>query len=371
MTEVITEKNLQEYETFIANHSKGHFMQSSLWSKQKPDWNWVAIARRDIDGIITGTLAMLIRKVPGMPYTLMYCCRGPVCDIDDKDTILDLLEGAKQLARTFRCYCIKLDPDVTNDRTDFRDLLLSRGYRLIGDGKNFEGIQPRFVFRLSIEGKSEDELMAFFSTKTRYNIRLAQRKGVEVKLAHEKEALDAFAALMLDTGVRDGFVTRPRSYFANILKNLGQHARLYMAYHDGVPIAGTLAIHFGDKVWYLYGASSNEHRNLMPNYLLQWNMIKWAAELKCKIYDFRGVSGDLSEDNPLYGLYRFKRGFNGDFCEFLGEFDCVLNPVIYAGVDVGRKAMNWAMTTRYRIKNRIKVRANAASQVGSDGPSEE
>ena len=74
-----------------------------------------------------------------------------------------------------------------------------------------------------------------------------------------------------------------------------------MAYSEGEAIAGTIAVHFGDKVWYLYGASSNSHRNLMPNYLLQWEMIRWAVETGCRLYDFRGISGDLSEENHLYG----------------------------------------------------------------------
>jgi lipid II:glycine glycyltransferase (peptidoglycan interpeptide bridge formation enzyme) len=94
-----------------------------------------------------------------------------------------------------------------------------------------------------------------------------------------------------------------------------------MADFEGQPIAGTLAFLFGDKAWYIYGASSNSHRNVMPNYLIQWSMIEWAKSNNCTMYDFRGVSGDLSEDNPLYGLYRFKKGFNGDFTEFIGEFD--------------------------------------------------
>ena len=114
--------------------------------------------------------------------------------------------------------------------------------------------------------------MASFHQKWRYNIRLAVKKGVEVRVCG-KEMVPDFARIMLTTGVRDGFVTRPPEYFANMLDNLGEHARLYMAFHEGQPIAGTLAIHYGDKVWYLYGASSNEHRNLMPNYLLQWSMI--------------------------------------------------------------------------------------------------
>lgn len=326
-------------------------MQSSLWAKQKPDWGWVAIIRRDQSGNIVGSLATLIRRVPGLPFTLMYGCRGPVCHSDDRETLDDLLAGVKHLARSFKSYCIKLDPDVDVGDSVFVEALAAHGYKRQGQGKNFEGAQPRFVFRLDIGGKTEDELMSSFTSKTRYNIRLAARKGVEARLVNH-DGIDDFSALMIETGVRDGFVTRPASYFRNMLDNLGEHARLYMAYHEGKPIAGTLAIHFGDKVWYLYGASSNEDRNLMPNYLLQWEMIKWGASLGCNIYDFRGVSGDLSEDNPLYGLYRFKRGFNGDFCEFVGEFDNVISPLIYNAVDLGMKAMNWSMKKKYQFKNR-------------------
>ena len=160
-----------------------------------------------------------------------------------------------------------------------------------------------------------------------------------------------FARLMLETGVRDGFVTRQPEYFAQMLDNLGEHCRLYMAFHEDVPIAGTLAIHYGDKVWYLYGASSNEHRNLMPNYLLQWRMIQWAVETKCRVYDFRGVSGDLSEDNPLYGLYKFKKGFGGEFTEFVGEMDLVLNRPVYFAVEHGTNLLKEVRKKRYLKKN--------------------
>jgi lipid II:glycine glycyltransferase (peptidoglycan interpeptide bridge formation enzyme) len=229
----------------------------------------------------------------------------------------------------------------------------SLGFRLKDGGKNFEAIQPKYVFRLNVEGKTCDELMAAFHQKTRYNIRVAVKKGVEVKI-EGKEAVPAFADLMLTTGVRDGFVTRQPQYFADMLDNLGEHARLYMAYHEGKPIAGTLAIHYGDKVWYLYGASSNEDRNLMPNYLLQWSMIQWAVELGCRVYDFRGVSGDLSEDNPLYGLYKFKKGFSGDFVEFIGEMDLVLNRAVYFAVEHGTNVFKELRKKVYLIKNRGK-----------------
>ena len=353
MTEIVTERNVQEYEEFVKSHPKGHFMQSTLWAKQKPDWRWVAMLYRDDAGAIRGSLAFLIRKVPGLPFTLMYGCRGPVCDPSDRETIAALLTGAKQLARTFRAYCVKLDPDVLKSDEAFRSILAENRFVQKQEGQNFEGIQPRFVFRLNVGGKTPEEVMAAFSSKTRYNIRVAERNGVEVRIADEA-GLDDFSALMIETGVRDNFVTRPRSYFAKMLENLGGHARLYMAYHEGTAVAGTLAIRYGDKVWYLYGASSNEHRNLMPNYLLQWNMIRWAIESGCRIYDFRGVSGDLSEDNPLYGLYRFKKGFGGDFCEFVGEYDYIPDPVAYRAIGYGQKLMNRAMKTRYMLKNRKK-----------------
>ena len=134
-------------------------------------------------------------------------------------------------------------------------------------------------------------------------------------------------ALMDTTGERDGFTVRGEAYFKQLLEALGDHAALHVAYLEDKPIAGTIAIYYGDKTWYLYGASSNEHRDAMPNYLLQWHMIQDAIALGHRIYDFRGVSGDLSEDNPLYGLYRFKKGFSGDYTKFTGLFIYRIKPL--------------------------------------------
>ena len=354
MYEFITEKTLPEYEAFVQSHPKGNFAQSYLWGKQKPMWQWDAIAVRGEDGAIRGSLAVMTRKVPGIGRTLMYGCRGPVCDLDDRETFSQLLDGARALAKKYKSYVIKIDPDVPSSNTAFSSMLQSFGFRAKEGGKNFEAIQPRYVFRLNVEGKTEEELLANFHQKWRYNIRLAERKGVTVRVCG-KEMVPAFSDLMLTTGVRDGFVTRKPEYFAAMLDNLGEHARLYMAFDpNDTPIAGTLAIHYGDKVWYLYGASSNEHRNLIPNYLLQWRMIQWAVETNCRIYDFRGVSGDVSEDNPLYGLFRFKQGFGGDFTEFVGEMDLVLSPVIYWAVEHGTSVFKELRKQVYLIRNRGK-----------------
>ncbi len=351
MVEFVTKETIKEYEDFVSSHPKGHFLQSYAWGKQKPEWVWEGLFVRNDEGDICGAMSVLIRRAPSLPYTIMYGARAPVCDIHDEKVLSELMDGAKQLAKKHRAYCLKLDPDVLVSDTEFSDIMKRLGFKRRDTGKNFSGIQPRFVFRLDVDGKSEDELMNSFHSKTRYNIRVAERKGVEIRLCG-KEAVADFSRIMLETGVRDGFVVRNADYFENMLDNLGENCRLYMAYSEGVPIAGTLAIHYGDKVWYLYGASSNEHRNLMPNYLLQWTMIKWAAELGCRIYDFRGVSGDISEDNPLYGLYRFKKGFNGEFCEFVGEFDFVFNKPLNFIIEKGEFIYRKLRKQLFMFKNR-------------------
>lgn len=352
MSEIITKEQIPEYETFLQSHPKGHFAQSVLWAKQKPMWHWEAIVSRDSKGAIRGSMAVLIRKIiPGLPYTMMYACRGPVTDLDDTETLKDLVDGAKKLAKKHHSYVIKIDPDVPSSETEYAAALQSLGFSPTGGGATFDAIQPQYVFRLNTEGKTSEELLAALPQSTRRKVRTGPKKGVTTKICG-KEAVPDFARLMLETGVRDGFVTRDASYFENMLDNLGEHARLYMAYYEGQAIAGTLAIWYGDKVWYLYGASANEHRNLMPNYLLQWNMIEWAVEKGCRLYDFRGVPGQVGEDHPLYGLYKFKLGFGGDYVEFVGEMDLVLKPFINWFINTGKPIfMHWRHKL-YMLKNK-------------------
>lgn len=352
MSEIITKEQIPEYEAFLQSHPKGHFAQSILWAKQKPMWKWEAIVSRDKDGRIKGSLAVLIRKIiPGMPFTMMYGCRGPVTDLDDKETLADLVDGAKRLAKKYHSYVVKIDPDVPSEETAYTESLEALGFHLTGGGATFDAIQPQYVFRLNTQGKTSEELLMSLPQSTRRKVRAGAKKGVTVEIKG-KEAVPDFARLMLETGVRDGFVTREASYFENMLDNLGEHARLYMAYYEGQAIAGTLAIWYGDKVWYLYGASSNEHRNLMPNYMLQWSMIEWAVEKGCRLYDFRGVPGRVGEDHPLYGLYKFKLGFGGDYVEFVGEMDMVLNKPVNWMITKGKPIFMDVRKKLYLLKNK-------------------
>ncbi len=340
-----------EYEEFVESCPKCNFSQSTMWAKVKTDWNFEAVIVRDKDGKIEGTIGVLVRQVPVFKAKMLYSPRGPVCDIHNEDVLKRLFDGVNELAKKHKAYIFKIDPDVKSDDAEFARICKKIGLTMPVDSKNFEGIQPRYVFRLYLDGRNEEELLASFHQKTRYNIRVAIKKGVEVKI-EDTSKVEEFYNIMLETGIRDNFVIRNAAYFKRLLEALGEHARLYMAYLDGKAIAGTIAIHYGDKVWYLYGASSDSYRNVMPNYLLQYEMIKWAVEKNCRVYDFRGVSGDISEDNPLYGLYRFKKGFNGEFTEFIGEMSMIYRPMLNSFLKVAEKSYRRLNMIKFKLKNK-------------------
>lgn len=175
---------------------------------------------------------------------------------------------------------------------------------------------------LDIKDKSCDEVFANFKSKWRYNIRLAMRKGVECKFCGEDE-LDDFMELMKETGRRDGFEIRSEEYFRNFLQAFHGNAKLCITKLDGKVLSGALLVNYANVASYVYGCSSNEYRKYMPNYLMQWTMIKYAIESGCHTYDFCGIPYWYDETHKNYGVYRFKQGFNGKVKTYAGEFDYV------------------------------------------------
>ena len=319
-----------QMEAFIAAHENGHFLQSPRWAQVKQSWRWMGVLAVEED-VIVGAMSLLIRPLP-LGFSVLYAPRGPVCNRTDLPIMTVLLDGAREAARKNGGIMLHLDPDEPDTNEEFRKQMLLLGFSE-QQSTAFDNIQPQYVFRLSLFGKTAEELFSTFSAKTRYNIRLAQRRGVELRRYSGNcfvpaEALDAFSRLMEETGQRDGFRVRDRAYFQNLLTALGDNAVLYLAVLEETPVAGSLAIFFGGKAWYLYGASSNTHRNVMPNYLLQWEMIQESLRRGCRLYDFRGVSGNLDESDPLYGLYRFKKGFSGRFTKFTGLFTYPYHPIL-------------------------------------------
>lgn len=328
---ILNETEQEFFNQFIAGHPKGHLLQTWEWGEVKAKTGWEPIRLMLYRGEEpVAAISMLKRRIPGIGKSILYAPRGPVARIDDYEVLDRLWQAVRQVGKKEGAIMLKIDPDVPVAEKEFKAYLDRAGFRPAKTAEGFDGTQPRFVFRLNIT-PSEEELFAAFHSKTRYNVRLAARRGVTVRITHNKEGLKTFYEILKITAERDRFLIRSYEYFVALWDLLVENdlAAVFLAEYEGKVIAGTLALILGEKAWYLYGASSNEHRNVMPNYLLQWEMIKWAKGRGCTMYDFRGVSGDLSEDNPLYGLYRFKKGFNGVFTEFVGEYDLVLAPFYY------------------------------------------
>jgi lipid II:glycine glycyltransferase (peptidoglycan interpeptide bridge formation enzyme) len=332
-TRIIDIKEKDRYNSFVSAHPKGHFLQTWEWGEVKRVMGWQPLPLvLEKDGEIRASLLILKRRlpIPGLKRCIFYAPRGPVVDIESQECCQALFSGAERVAKDHGAIFLKIDPDVPNANKDFNKILSLCKFHRNDTGMDFEGVQPAYVFQLDIQASAE-KILENMHSKTRYNIKLAQKKGVTIREAVGKEDLPAFYAILQETAERDRFLIRGYEYFEMIWDQMVENglAQVFLAEYQGRIISATLALILGKKTWYLYGASSNEYRNVMPNYLIQWEMIRWAQERGCKIYDFRGVSGDLDESNPLYGLYRFKKGFNGEMIEFTGDWDRIYSPVFY------------------------------------------
>ncbi len=326
--EILNKEQFNEYEQFVKSHDRGEFTQSALWARVKSDWKFEAVVSRNDNGEIDGACGVYVKKMPIIGASFLYSPKGFICDIHNENVMDNLKLGLDMLAKKYKAHTIKIDPDIPMSDKNFIDYMKSRNFKQIYGEHGFETVQPRFNYRLSLEGKTEDELFANITKKTRYNIRYAIKKGVDIRVKGI-ESIDEFMELYYTTGKRDGFDTRPKDYFIRLLTALGEDARLYIGYYKNIPVCAAIATNYAGKCSYVFGASSNLHRNVMPNYLMQWEMIKWGLGTGCRVYDFLGISGDIEhEDSPMYGLYRFKRGFNGYVDELAGEFDYVYRPVI-------------------------------------------
>lgn len=343
--EILRPEQYGEYEEFVRSHRNGSLMQSVLWHGVKQNWKHDIAVVRAAGGSICAGISVLARKMPGFGTTMLYAPRGPVCDYDDSPLLKELQQGIDQVAKKHNAHIFKMDPDLRVGETNFLEAAQALGYRRFYEPTGFATIQTRFNYRLYFEGRGEEQILADMHSKTRYNIRLAERKGVTVRVG-TKADLDDFMHLMDVTGTRDGFSVRSKDYFETMLDTLGEHIRLYLADYEGKPIAGAITSNYAGKTCYIYGASDNEHRNVMAPYLIQWEMIRWALETGCTVYDFMGVSGNMDENDPLYGLFRFKDGFKGVVDELVGELDYVYKPLVNSLVNRAIACNEWLREKR-------------------------
>jgi lipid II:glycine glycyltransferase (peptidoglycan interpeptide bridge formation enzyme) len=272
-------------------------------------------------------------------------------DPSRSDVLFAFVEGARRFARGRGGLMVKVDPPWEDSRS--AEALSQAGFRPVGGEGGFGGVQPRCVMQLDLQ-RPLDEILASFHHKWRYNIRLAGKKGVVIRKSDDPNDLDTFFRLYEVTARRDGFRGRPRGYFTHMREALGDRLHLFVGEFDGEPLCAALCFHLGDRVWYVYGASADVHRERMPNYLMQWEMISWAHSLGCRWYDFRGVSCTPDDPNDkTAGLNRFKRGFSPRFVRYIGEFDLPLHGPAY-----------WAFTRALPKLQALMKRSRPAATAG-------
>jgi lipid II:glycine glycyltransferase (peptidoglycan interpeptide bridge formation enzyme) len=310
-----------------------HPLQSWTWGQFKSRWGWSAIpCLLTIAESSWNPLAaamVLKRDVPRLPYSVLYVPKGPILDYNDGPLRRVVLAELENVARQENAIFVKIDPDVVKswgveaERPSpigrlFTQELAQRGWR-----PSAEQIQFRNTVELDLR-QSEEELMAAMKQKTRYNIRLAGRKGVTIRHGTPAD-FPAIVQMYQETAVRDQFTIRPAAYYLDAWQSFADAnmAHPLIAEYEGDPIAAVVLIKFDKIVTYMYGASTSKERNRMPAYLLQWEAIRWAKSQGADIYDMWGAPSEFDETDQLWGVWRFKKGFNGQVVRHIGAWDYV------------------------------------------------
>jgi peptidoglycan pentaglycine glycine transferase (the first glycine) len=322
-----------EWDRFVESRH-GHLLQSWTWGEFKSHFRWQAerVAVRDeTSGRLQGVAQVLMR---GLPLGKMaYVPKGPVADPQDRLTWARLLQRLRDFGREQKVAFLKVEPDA-EDHHSLARLFEEEGFRPAG-----RGVQPATTILVNLEG-DEQEILGQMKAKTRYNIGLAERKGVTVRVGDEADVA-IFYELMEETRDRDAFGIHEREYYRQAWRLFapGDQVRLFLAYYEDEPLAGLMAFAFDSRAYYLYGASAERHRNLMPNHLLQWQAMLWARGRGCTSYDLWGIPDEAGEDEEdmeeilgrggLWGVYRFKRGFGGRLLHHSPSYDYVYSPLLY------------------------------------------
>lgn len=297
----------ESWNRYVASAPNTHFQQSWEWGELAPELGSRAVRFGAVrNGDLVGTLQVFVNPISRFGRTYLYVPRGPTACEPSLEVLSPLFEACRRLGIAERAVGIRMEPNVP---AGFREL--HGGFHALGFRPAFPPSQPRSSWMLDI-GPEPDALLAAMKSKTRYNIRLASRKGVSVRRGTPSD-LDAFYDLYAETGARDDFFIQPKRVYERMFQLFRDDGRFCMLFaeHEGELIAAVTLLTQGRTCWYMHGASSNRHRNLMATYLLQWEAIQWARQQGCTLYDFRAVPDLLREDQDMYGVYRFKEGFGG------------------------------------------------------------
>jgi peptidoglycan pentaglycine glycine transferase (the first glycine) len=325
-----------EWDQFLVLHPEAHILQSTPWGELKQHFGWKAIRLRQAD---SGAQILIRRLLPGI--NLAYIPKGPL-----GQEWTSLLPEIDLVCKHQRCVFLKIESDtweITPGNLESR----------IKPPPGFENsqvsIQPPATLVVDLNG-DEPAILGRMKQKTRYNINLALKKGVVIRPSAD---MNIFQSLMEITAQRDQFGVHNLNYYQRaygLFHELGR-CELLLAEYENNPLAAIIVFAYHRRAWYFYGGSSNQHRDMMPNYLLQWEAMRWARAQGCLEYDLWGVpDADLEQletqfanrNDGLWGVYRFKRGFGGELRRSTGPWDRVYQPLLYRVYLAWMKARNVA-----------------------------
>jgi lipid II:glycine glycyltransferase (peptidoglycan interpeptide bridge formation enzyme) len=350
----------------IASFPEPHLLQTWEWSQFKSQFGWKPFymlwsqageptVKQSYDVPLAfsqeppeAAALVLQRTIPIRGFAaalrVIYVPKGPFLrDWSRAELRQRVFSGLRDLGRRQGAIFLKIDPDVyigkgsSGTGENQTDLL---GQQVVDDlkahGWKFSTEQVQFRNTVMIDlSLSEDELLARMRQKTRYNVRLAQRKGVTVR-SGSIEDLGLLYRMYAETSLRDGFVIRDESYYrllweTFLLIHRKVRSTILSVDHrsnrrSGCGLVGVL---FFRRAWYLFGMSRDAHREKMPNHLLQWEAIRQAKATGCRVYDLWGAPDEFVESDPLWGVYRFKEGLGGEVVRHLGAWDLPLRPFYY------------------------------------------
>ena len=299
------------WDDLVLAQPDANLLQSWSWGELQSRFGW-EVRRVTFEDGRHGVCSLQRTRtiVPG--GWIHYGPRGPLVP---KDSRTEAVRALLQRAQSEHGVALRLEPEAPAGEA-WEAVLRENGFSIA------EPVQPAATLILDLR-EDPQTLRANFKPKTRYNLALAERKGVTVEASNNT---DTFARLSQETASRQGISLPGPAYYRALLDCFGDRARLYLARHDGKTLAGIIVVRFGSTATYLFGGSAEEGRELMPNYLLHWVAITQMREQGCTRYDWWGIPEQPTPDHPWFGLYRFKTGFGGETVRYAGLFQRVLRP---------------------------------------------
>lgn len=351
----------------VAAHLPGaHILQTSYWAEIKADLGWkpAYLQWRNTSGKILAAALVLEKKTPWIDARVLYCPRGPLLDWNEISLVREVIHSMAEYARSHRAIYLKIDPNVQigsglpgGENYAPCEAGIKVKSLLEESGWIYSGSQIQFRNTVLLDLKLGSEvLLSGMKQKMRYNIQLARRKGMVVRLGTAADFKQLYRMYAI-TSLRDGFAIRSEGYYLQVWQRLSDAGLAYplLAEVDGRAVAGMVMFIFGGTAYYFYGMSTGEDREKMPNHLLQWEAIRLAETLGCTRYDLWGAPDGYSENDSMWGVYRFKEGFNGETTAGLGAYDLIFRPMVYTILEKGLPAVLSLMRRigRRRIQSEV------------------